>query len=84
VYFFLNYNFGKYVQASKAAIISFFETLRMEVGCTIAITIATPGLIKTDLSRAAKSDFKVYIYFLYILSMNSVLKNLVRNKLNAL
>ncbi|KAK8472719.1 hypothetical protein PHAVU_002G285200 [Phaseolus vulgaris] len=47
------------VMASKAAIISFFETLRMEAGSAIGITIATPGLIKTDLSRAAKSDFKV-------------------------
>jgi len=55
------------VQASKAAVISFFETLRMEVGGAIGITIVTPGLIKTDLTlRAAKFDFKVYIYFLYI------------------
>ncbi|KAK8472722.1 hypothetical protein PHAVU_002G285200 [Phaseolus vulgaris] len=46
--------------ASKAAIISFFETLRMEAGSAIGITIATPGLIKTDLSRAAKSDFKLF------------------------
>jgi len=36
----------------------------MEVGGAIGITIATPGLIKTDLTL--KADFKVHIHFLYI------------------
>ncbi|XP_052114358.1 11-beta-hydroxysteroid dehydrogenase A [Arachis duranensis] len=35
--------------ASKAAIINYFETLRMELGCAIGITIVTPGVVKTDL-----------------------------------
>ncbi|XP_016189573.1 11-beta-hydroxysteroid dehydrogenase-like 4A isoform X4 [Arachis ipaensis] len=37
------------IMASKAAIINYFETLRMELGCAIGITIVTPGLVKTDL-----------------------------------
>ncbi|KAK7358668.1 hypothetical protein VNO77_00606 [Canavalia gladiata] len=36
--------------ASKAAVINFFETLRIELGWAIGITIATPGFIKTDLA----------------------------------
>ncbi|MED6121634.1 hypothetical protein PIB30_032071 [Stylosanthes scabra] len=35
--------------ASKAAVINYFETLRMELGWAIGITIVTPGLVKTDL-----------------------------------
>ncbi|KAF7834015.1 11-beta-hydroxysteroid dehydrogenase-like 4A isoform X1 [Senna tora] len=38
-----------FYNASKAAMISFFETLRTEVGWAIGITIVTPGMIKTDL-----------------------------------
>ncbi|RDX63265.1 11-beta-hydroxysteroid dehydrogenase 1B, partial [Mucuna pruriens] len=44
--------------ASKAAVINFFETLRMEIGCDIAITIATPGLIKTDLTLRAMKYYE--------------------------
>ncbi|KAL2342796.1 hypothetical protein Fmac_004081 [Flemingia macrophylla] len=39
--------------ASKAAVINFFETLRMEVGSAIGITIVTPGFMKTDLTSRA-------------------------------
>ncbi|XP_029130857.1 11-beta-hydroxysteroid dehydrogenase-like 4A isoform X2 [Cajanus cajan] len=39
--------------ASKAAVINFFECLRMEVGWRIGITIVTPGFIKTDLASRA-------------------------------
>ncbi|KAG5029921.1 hypothetical protein JHK82_013513 [Glycine max] len=39
--------------ASKAAVINFFETLRMELGWDIGITIATPGFVKTDLTLRA-------------------------------
>ncbi|XP_027340359.1 11-beta-hydroxysteroid dehydrogenase-like 4A [Abrus precatorius] len=43
--------------ASKAAVISFFETLRIEIGRSIGVTIATPGLVKTDLAlRAIKNE----------------------------
>nr|GMN18652.1 hypothetical protein TIFTF001_048494 [Ficus carica]GMN18665.1 hypothetical protein TIFTF001_048501 [Ficus carica] len=34
-------------RASKAALISFSETLRTELGSAIGITIVTPGVIKT-------------------------------------
>ncbi|XP_019463200.1 PREDICTED: 11-beta-hydroxysteroid dehydrogenase-like 4A [Lupinus angustifolius] len=36
--------------ACKAAVINYFETLRIELGWTVGITIATPGLIKTNLA----------------------------------
>ncbi|KAK8557529.1 hypothetical protein V6N13_013797 [Hibiscus sabdariffa] len=36
--------------ASKAAVISFYETLRMEFGGDVGITIVTPGLIKTEMT----------------------------------
>ncbi|MED6170018.1 hypothetical protein PIB30_026735 [Stylosanthes scabra] len=43
--------------ASKAALISYYETLRIELGWTIGITIVTPGLIKTDLgSRVVEEE----------------------------
>ncbi|OIW00253.1 hypothetical protein TanjilG_27504 [Lupinus angustifolius] len=40
----------KPVIACKAAVINYFETLRIELGWTVGITIATPGLIKTNLA----------------------------------
>ncbi|XP_028766150.1 11-beta-hydroxysteroid dehydrogenase-like 4A [Neltuma alba] len=40
-----------YYNASKAAIINFFETLRTELGWAIGFTIVSPGFIKTDLSK---------------------------------
>ncbi|KAK4569037.1 hypothetical protein RGQ29_004439 [Quercus rubra] len=47
-----------FYNASKAALISFFETLRVELGSHIGITIVTAGLIKsemsTNLSKTAK------------------------------
>ena len=48
-----------WLQASKAALISFFETLRVELGSDIGITIVTPGLIKSEMSEATKLS-KVY------------------------
>jgi len=46
------------MQASKGAIVNFFETLRMEAGSGIGITIATPGLVKTELTLRAKCEFQ--------------------------
>ena len=37
-------------QASKAAMVSFFETLRAEFGADIGITIVTPGMIKSEMT----------------------------------
>ncbi|KAG9445906.1 hypothetical protein H6P81_012034 [Aristolochia fimbriata] len=42
--------FGFY-NASKAAIISFYETLRMELGPYIKITIATPGWTESEMTQ---------------------------------
>ncbi|XP_054822019.1 11-beta-hydroxysteroid dehydrogenase-like 4A [Prosopis cineraria] len=39
-----------FYNASKAAMISFFETLRAEFGADIGITIVTPGLIKSEIA----------------------------------
>ncbi|XP_030938954.1 11-beta-hydroxysteroid dehydrogenase-like 4A isoform X1 [Quercus lobata] len=39
-----------FYNASKAAIISFFETLKIELRSHIGITIVTPGLIKSEMS----------------------------------
>ena len=39
-----------WLQASKAALVSFFETLRVELGSHIGITIVTAGLIKSEMS----------------------------------
>ncbi|XP_074331512.1 11-beta-hydroxysteroid dehydrogenase A-like isoform X2 [Apium graveolens] len=36
--------------ATKAALISFFETLRVEVGSEIGITIVTPGLVDSEIT----------------------------------
>ncbi|GMY15157.1 11-beta-hydroxysteroid dehydrogenase 1a [Fagus crenata] len=41
-----------FYNASKAALISFFETLRMEFGPDIGITIVTPGLIQSEMAKS--------------------------------
>ncbi|KAC9158010.1 hypothetical protein E3N88_46281 [Mikania micrantha] len=38
-------------QASKQALLSFFETLRIEVGSDIDIRVITPGLVDTRLTK---------------------------------
>ncbi|KAM3221890.1 11-beta-hydroxysteroid dehydrogenase-like 6 [Capsicum annuum] len=40
-----------FYNASKAALISFFETLRVELGTQIGITIVTPGLVESELTK---------------------------------
>ncbi|XVE63701.1 hypothetical protein DITRI_Ditri07aG0041000 [Diplodiscus trichospermus] len=40
-----------FYNASKAALVSFYETLRVEFGIQIGITIVTPGLIKTEMTE---------------------------------
>ncbi|KAL9243387.1 hypothetical protein vseg_017281 [Gypsophila vaccaria] len=37
--------------ASKAAMLAFFETLRVELGSDIKITIVTPGIIESEFTR---------------------------------
>lgn len=40
-----------HLQASKAALINFYDTFRVEFGTSIMITIATPGLIESGMTR---------------------------------
>ncbi|XP_050376852.1 11-beta-hydroxysteroid dehydrogenase A-like [Argentina anserina] len=37
--------------ASKTAVISFYETLRVEIGREVGITIVTPGLVESEMTR---------------------------------
>ncbi|EPS63225.1 hypothetical protein M569_11562, partial [Genlisea aurea] len=43
-------------EASKAAVVSFFETLRVEFGSDIGITIVTPGLIESEMTKGKFLD----------------------------
>lgn len=38
-------------QASKASVISLYESVRTELGKDIGITIVTPGLIKSEMTQ---------------------------------
>lgn len=38
-------------QASKAALFTMFETLRVELGSVVNITIVTPGFIESELTQ---------------------------------
>ncbi|KAL2935678.1 11-beta-hydroxysteroid dehydrogenase 1B [Bienertia sinuspersici] len=46
-----------FYNASKAAMTAFFETLRVELGSDVKITVVTPGVIESELTRerAARS-----------------------------
>ena len=39
------------MQASKAAVLNFFETLRMELHDEVGVTIATPGWIESEMTK---------------------------------
>lgn len=39
------------VQASKAALLMMFDTLRIELGPDVKITIVTPGFIESELTQ---------------------------------
>lgn len=41
----------QFLQASKAAVVSFFETLRTEFASDIGITLVTPGLIESEMTK---------------------------------
>ncbi|KAL0441900.1 UNVERIFIED_CONTAM: 11-beta-hydroxysteroid dehydrogenase 1A [Sesamum radiatum] len=42
--------------ASKAAVVSFFETLRTEFGSDIQITLVTPGLVESEMTKGKFLD----------------------------
>lgn len=50
------YSLDYFHQASKAALISFYETLRIEFGSDVKITIATPGVVGLN-RRCPKGNF---------------------------
>ncbi|OMO93863.1 Short-chain dehydrogenase/reductase SDR [Corchorus olitorius] len=56
-------------KSSKAALISFYETLRCEIGWGIGITIVTPGLINSELTQTVAA--KAAIGFLDFVPMAS-------------
>ncbi|CAI9113123.1 OLC1v1013665C1 [Oldenlandia corymbosa var. corymbosa] len=37
--------------ASKAAVVSFFETLRVEIGSDVGITVVNPGVIESEMTK---------------------------------
>ena len=39
------------LQASKAAVLNFAETLRMELGDDVGITVAAPGWIESEMTK---------------------------------
>ncbi|XWS37086.1 hypothetical protein CRYUN_Cryun19dG0012700 [Craigia yunnanensis] len=53
-----------FYNAAKAALISFYETLRVEFGSDIGITIVTPGLIKTDMVLGEAYTSEIQMGFL--------------------
>nr|XP_043608148.1 11-beta-hydroxysteroid dehydrogenase-like 4A [Erigeron canadensis] len=53
---------GGFYNASKAALISFYESLRFEVSPTITITILTLGLVKTNITTAKYSTTGVGLH----------------------
>ncbi|WRX17259.1 Short-chain dehydrogenase/reductase SDR - like 10, partial [Theobroma cacao] len=53
-----------FYNAGKAALISFYETLRVEFGSDIGITIVTPGLIKTDMVQGEAFTSEVQVGFI--------------------
>lgn len=52
-----------FYNASKAAVISFYESLRIEFGSDIGITIVTPGLTESEMSqgRIMNKDGKMVV-----------------------
>lgn len=40
-----------YLQATKAALIQFYDSLRVELGVAVQITIVTPGWIESEITK---------------------------------
>ncbi|XP_057749959.1 11-beta-hydroxysteroid dehydrogenase-like 4A [Arachis stenosperma] len=64
--------------ASKAAVINYFETLRMELGRAISITIVTPGLINTGLGLTVVKERSIMGIF-PMLSASELAKSIVKS-----
>lgn len=93
--FSLSLVFLQWLQAGKAALISFYETLRVEFGSDIGITIVTPGLITTDMvqGEAFTSEvseisvfpvvFFYYFYYFYFLCISKTNRIFLNRSLGA-
>ncbi|XP_052114360.1 11-beta-hydroxysteroid dehydrogenase-like 4A [Arachis duranensis] len=64
--------------ASKAAAINYFETLRMELGRAISITIVTPGLINTDLGLTVVKEERI-MEIIPLLSASELAESIVKS-----
>ncbi|XP_022770622.1 11-beta-hydroxysteroid dehydrogenase 1B-like [Durio zibethinus] len=53
-----------FYNAGKAALVSFYETLRVEFGSDIGITIVTPGLIETDMVQGEEFTSEIQVGFI--------------------
>ncbi|CAI0436189.1 unnamed protein product [Linum tenue] len=53
-----------FYSASKSAMISLFEGLRVEVGSEIGITIVTPGLITSEMTEAEEVQAEPFVKFI--------------------
>ncbi|KAJ8422178.1 hypothetical protein Cgig2_015731 [Carnegiea gigantea] len=54
--------------ASKAALVAFYQTLRVEVGSDIHITIVTPGFIKSEMTKGKHlaGDGRMIVDLMYL------------------
>lgn len=43
--------FSWWIQASKAAVIAFYETLRIEFGSKVGVTIVAPGVVDSEMTQ---------------------------------
>ncbi|RYR66476.1 hypothetical protein Ahy_A03g012467 isoform B [Arachis hypogaea] len=66
------------MMASKAAAINYFETLRMELGRAISITIVTPGLINTDLGLTVVKEERI-MEIIPLLSASELAESIVKS-----
>uniref|UniRef100_A0A9I9CEF6 11-beta-hydroxysteroid dehydrogenase 1B-like n=1 Tax=Cucumis melo TaxID=3656 RepID=A0A9I9CEF6_CUCME len=64
--------------SSKAAVISFYETLRVEVGRDIGITIVTPGLVESEMTQG-KFISKDGLSAMPIMPIDDAVKGILRS-----
>ncbi|KAF8005831.1 hypothetical protein BT93_K0190 [Corymbia citriodora subsp. variegata] len=67
-----------FYSASKAAVISFYETLRTEIGDSVGITIVTPGAVKSEMTMPRHSP-KSKSGFILLVSTERAAKAIVRS-----
>ncbi|XP_047314635.1 11-beta-hydroxysteroid dehydrogenase-like 2 [Impatiens glandulifera] len=65
--------------ASKAAMIGFYEALRMEIGSEIGITIVAPGLVDSEITQSSQFNNKVKVGFVPLETTERCAKAIVRS-----